>query len=301
MAQVPTNGLIGYWPFNGNANDESGNGNNGIVRGATLTADRFGNANSAYTFIDTCNIDCGNASSLGLTTSNTVTISYWTKSSVSAFPFISKYQSYAASNSNYFVGAAATGISNSVRITGNGQNNYDYSVIPSQWNYVCVIFEGTIDSALVYINGIYIDKKYLNYSTQISTQSLIFGPRVYTSYPQSNGQLDDIRIYNRALNSDEINTLYHEDGWLGMNEFTTENAFSVYPDPANDNITIESTSLNNIKDEIISIYNIQGQLLMQQPMLKLINNIDILSLESGLYIIKIKTKNRVVIKKFIKE
>ena len=39
---VPTNGLVGYWPFNGNANDESGNGNDGTNNGATLTADRFG-------------------------------------------------------------------------------------------------------------------------------------------------------------------------------------------------------------------------------------------------------------------
>jgi len=37
-------GLVAYYPFNGNANDESGNGNNGTVNGATLTADRFGNA-----------------------------------------------------------------------------------------------------------------------------------------------------------------------------------------------------------------------------------------------------------------
>jgi hypothetical protein len=47
---VPTNGLVGWWPFNGNANDESGNGNNGTVNGATLTTDRFGNANEAYIF-----------------------------------------------------------------------------------------------------------------------------------------------------------------------------------------------------------------------------------------------------------
>ena len=47
---VPTNGLVGYWPFNGNANDESGNGNNGVVNGATLTSDRFGNAGKAYNF-----------------------------------------------------------------------------------------------------------------------------------------------------------------------------------------------------------------------------------------------------------
>jgi len=47
---VPTNGLVGYWPFNGNANDESGNGNHGTVNGATLTTDRNGNANSAFSF-----------------------------------------------------------------------------------------------------------------------------------------------------------------------------------------------------------------------------------------------------------
>ena len=47
---VPTDGLVGWWPFNGNANDGSGNGNNGTVNGATLTEDRFGNGNAAYEF-----------------------------------------------------------------------------------------------------------------------------------------------------------------------------------------------------------------------------------------------------------
>jgi hypothetical protein len=47
---VPSNGLIGWWPFTGNANDLSGNGNNGVINGATLTLDRLGNANCAYSF-----------------------------------------------------------------------------------------------------------------------------------------------------------------------------------------------------------------------------------------------------------
>ena len=47
---VPSNGLVGYWPFTGNANDLSGNGYNGTVNGATLTTDRFGVANRAYSF-----------------------------------------------------------------------------------------------------------------------------------------------------------------------------------------------------------------------------------------------------------
>ena len=47
---VPTDGLVAYYPFNGNANDETGNGNNGTVDGAKLITDRFENSNSAYEF-----------------------------------------------------------------------------------------------------------------------------------------------------------------------------------------------------------------------------------------------------------
>jgi hypothetical protein len=54
IAQVPSEGLVGYWPFNGNANDMSGNGNHGILDGQSqqpqLTVDRFGNPNGAYQF-----------------------------------------------------------------------------------------------------------------------------------------------------------------------------------------------------------------------------------------------------------
>ena len=77
FSQVPTNGLVGYWPFNGNANDESGNGNNGTVNGAAFTNDRFGNINNAYNFNGTSDyIRCLNAGPLG---NPTVTVSFWVK------------------------------------------------------------------------------------------------------------------------------------------------------------------------------------------------------------------------------
>ena len=50
FSQIPTDGLVGYWSFSGNADDESGNNHHGTVNGATLTQDRFGNPNSAYSF-----------------------------------------------------------------------------------------------------------------------------------------------------------------------------------------------------------------------------------------------------------
>ena len=57
---VPTNGLVGWWPFNGNANDESGNGNHGSVNGASLTGDRYGTMNKAYYFSGTSYINVAN-------------------------------------------------------------------------------------------------------------------------------------------------------------------------------------------------------------------------------------------------
>lgn len=73
-------GLVAYYPFNGNANDESGNLNNGTVFGATSTADRFGNANRAY-FFDGVNdyIRAPHSSSLDIT--GPITISSWIKTS----------------------------------------------------------------------------------------------------------------------------------------------------------------------------------------------------------------------------
>ncbi len=47
---VPTNGLVAWYPFNGNANDESGNGNNGQLTNASLTSDRNNLQNNAYKF-----------------------------------------------------------------------------------------------------------------------------------------------------------------------------------------------------------------------------------------------------------
>ena len=61
---LPANGLVGWWPFNGNANDESGNNNNGTVNGATLSTDRFGNVGSAYDFDSGSLISIPNSNSL---------------------------------------------------------------------------------------------------------------------------------------------------------------------------------------------------------------------------------------------
>ena len=70
--------LIAYYPFNGNANDESGYGNHGTVNGATLTSDRFGNTDSAYSF-DGSNDIITVAHNEILNCSDELSISVWVK------------------------------------------------------------------------------------------------------------------------------------------------------------------------------------------------------------------------------
>ena len=65
-SEVPTTGLIAWYPFNGNANDESGNANHGTVNGATLTSDRFSRADNAYYFNGTNNISVKSKDQLNL-------------------------------------------------------------------------------------------------------------------------------------------------------------------------------------------------------------------------------------------
>ncbi len=202
-------GLVGYWPFCGNANDASGNGNNGSVNGATLTTDRFGNANSAYLFsTDLQSISCGTSSLYGLSSANSLSISYWTQSSVSSYPYISKYQNSIASNSNYFIGSSATENPNYIRVTANGTNSYDFLVPSTQWNHIVAVFNGVTGNVTIYVNGNLQASSNLNFASSISTQGLVFGPKLNDAYPNPNGKLDDVAIYNRALSASEIQQLY---------------------------------------------------------------------------------------------
>ena len=90
------------------------------------------------------------------------------------------------------------------------------------------------------------------------------------------GKLDDIGIWNRALTQDEITNLYYADstcqslvintGVLSFNPPTYTNTVTIYPNPANDHITIDCGTLANISGWNIKITNTLGQEVFNQPM-----------------------------------
>ncbi len=212
-AQVPMNGLVGYWPFNSNANDESGNNNNGTVNGAILTTDRFGNVNSAYSFNGTNSyIDVPNSTSLDITDSITLSAWVYITDYSKCRDFIGKTYTSSPSTEPYSLYGNTAGklVISSNNAAGFGNYRISASTIPlNQWVYV----SGTITGSeyRVYINGQDAGNSSeftTNAFDGTNTHSVVFG-KFRNSYYLS-GSIDDIRIYNRALNPSEITELYLE-------------------------------------------------------------------------------------------
>jgi hypothetical protein len=86
QSQIPTNGLVGYWPFSGNANDSSGNNLNGTVNGAVLTVDRFGNSSSAFNFDGIDDYILVNDDDLLSFPNNEFTFSFWVNPTLTQLP-----------------------------------------------------------------------------------------------------------------------------------------------------------------------------------------------------------------------
>lgn len=292
MAQVPsyvpTNGLVGYWPFSGNANDASGNGNNGTVNGASLTTDRFGTVNSAYSY-DGVNdyITIPDSPSLRL---GNATISSWISyNSTLKMQLMVKHNILDAYNSNYGFeineytalkgpnvhGMYANGNCNSYSWT-NFHSNTDIG--NNNWHHVVGTFGS--DFLKIYIDG--------NYIGQIATPNTVMNTcsgsdlllgRGWNGYPNwYNGKLDDLAIWSRVLTPQEIDNLYNStnsnecltmvinSGPLSTNPVTYTSTVNIYPNPANDHITIDCGNLANVVGWNIKITNMLGQEVFNQPM-----------------------------------
>ena len=221
---VPANGLLGWWPFTGNANDLSVNGNNGTNNGATLTTDRFSNSNSAYSFNGTSNcINVNDVASLRLNNID-FSISFWTYINVygtgGATAFIYKRGS---GNQNGWGILLDQGTQNKIGfITSGGidPRGYSTATLPlNSWHNVIVVYRLALQQLQFYIDGVLdntttgVNSNYIPLvgmpSPNANCNSIMrFGQDSQNNYYWLNGKLDDIGIWNRALTACEINQLY---------------------------------------------------------------------------------------------
>ncbi|MCD4664172.1 MAG: PKD domain-containing protein, partial [Bacteroidales bacterium] len=224
--------LVAYYPFNGNANDESGNGNHGTVNGATLTTNRFGNENSTYDFDG---VNDYISTLLTFPDNQNISISVW----VNWDSFQSSYReiwsfwdiSIFPINSRVFLGPLE-----SYFRFGDGWNNINYQLPVGQWIHLTGIIDG--NNRYFYVNGSL-------YSSQTDVISPKYNNFVIGRQGSFNGEylegiIDDIYIYNRVLSESEIQELYFHSNFMS----STTNACA--------GETILFTDISTSTDSIIS-------------------------------------------------
>ncbi len=214
---VPTNGLVGWWPFSGNANDESGNGHDGSVDNAALVPDRLGNANSAFLFNgvnsrivigDPAN---GDFDMLG----GPLSISIWVLTTESALSSLVTKQNTSIPNSSgeYNLDMNAAGQVRMAMGFGGGQGEARVSntiINDGLWHHVVATYSPTeVD---LYVDGVLATSGSNSIGAPLvlfdSPQPLQFGIAVPDTTPH-NGRLDDIGIWNRVLSASEVLDLFY--------------------------------------------------------------------------------------------
>ncbi len=199
---------VAYYPFNGDASDVSGHGNDGVVYGATLTTDRFGHPNSAYRFNGVSDyIYVPYSSSLSFP--QDLTAAAWIKTTASTGGIAHEHNGY--TDGNFVLGVSQGGRfrfgRSAILVSGAYDSGY---VNDDRWHFVVGVFDHTHSVVKHYIDGTLV----LTYTDPVALPDyhipLIIGDENNHLYA-FNGAIDDVRFYNRALSDEEVTALWHAD------------------------------------------------------------------------------------------
>lgn len=257
-----TNQLVGFYPFSGNSNDLSSFGINGIVYNASLTNDLNSNPNSAYLFngIDAY-IDC-DTNNRGIV--DTVTVSAWVKTTSTKYQWIvGKY--YWPDDRGFFLSM------NNGYPSINGRNNggayvssqSSSTINDGNWHFVMgVIYANTWE--------IWVDCQLQNTTTSSASNPILANDsnltigNYYVGESSGirhffDGSIDQVRLYNRVLTTDEKNFLCNNQ-ITDLSEIKSNINYTVYPNPTTgENITVNFPSENKLNT--LNIYDINGKII----------------------------------------
>lgn len=318
---VPTSGLMGWWPFGGNASDYSGNNYTATINGATQSSDRFGYANCAYSFNGTSDYIATNYT--GILGTNERAVSFWAKTtnSVSPMAAVSWGDSQFYPNTGKKFGCEFNYATDGLTIDGADCAITYASPAPfadNQWHhYVYQMHTGDLLNQIeIYMDGVLAStvKSVYNPTSSMSTIhyfNVFFGKMDYVQPYMFQGSLDDIAIWARTLTNAEITAMLNGNSSCNLNvikENNIENNLcSIYPNPSSKEIYLKMDNqfIHSINNNVaISIYSYEGRLIKQQLLVKseLQNNnkINIENLAKGFYILRIESDNYIQNIKFVK-
>lgn len=210
---LPRNGLVGWWPLNGNATDESGNGNDGVVYGAKSQKNRFDQPASSLELNGKSDyIVMKKNGPLG---SDSRTVSVWVKTNdVSTSIIVSWGYGSEGSDFNLWSNYSCNGITLDIN---HSAKTYNSKFTNGDWNHYVVVYDKSIGSKLsavvVYENGKVLDSKCAETGYGVINTGLGF-PITLGKYHARNseyleGIIDDLAVWNRSLTPIEVSELYY--------------------------------------------------------------------------------------------
>lgn len=297
-----TVGLQSNYTFNdATYNDQTGD-NHGQNTNTVLAADRFGNTNKAAYFNSNAYVEVGDSSELDLNNMTAISISFWSKQTTfnsSLTAVISKWTNSASSEqygvfaqNDDFAIAVGTVATNAMTVPTN---------IDTNWNHFVVVYDLTNTNITGYLNGVSGGTLPLAAFPGTSvTSSFVIGAEknsVGQFVRKFNGYIDDIYVYNRAINQTDVNALYNapNPATVGIDETNTSNNLQVYPNPTKNQLTINT----NEQIQGITIIDVTGKTV--ETLINPSNTINVAELNNGIYFLAAKTKNGISYNRFIKE
>lgn len=272
---VPTSGLVGWWPFNGNANDESGNGLNGTGLGSpTLTQDRFSVANKAYRFDG---IDDYIAVARNYQTAFSLSIWFNPSNSTLYNPLVDAF------DANWEVQLKNTSPDYVSFITSSSYQEFISSQITTTNNWYHLVCTYSSNTVTFYLNGIKTDQYIVN-PLPNNIGNYFFGASISGSDQFFNGKLDDIGIWNRALTQSEVTDLYNSNS-LGISQVSQGDLFSLYPNPFKSKIYLNAD--NKLIGEFYTILDNTGKVVFSGKINSESTVIGLGNLSSGIYLFSI--------------
>ena len=300
MAQIPTNGLVRHYTFSGNANDNVNN-QHGTIIGATLTSDRFGTPNSAFYFDGVNDYIDLPLSGLML---NEYTYSVWVlTSSLPASGFRSILSVGTSRVGNTQGGDQLIGLNSlygwgATAHTDPNSALSNFEGIPAttmEWNHITITMSNNVHKLYLNCDLISIDSSLTSVVPYYgNTPAAKIGARE-TNTNFFHGNIDDVRIYNRALAVNEILTLC-EEGVVSIEEQKEVSNIQIYPNPTNSTITVNIENSESANGYKIEINNLLGQTVYTNSLNPTNNLIDLSSLgNKGIYFVKVLDENSNVI------
>ncbi|MFA4922027.1 MAG: LamG-like jellyroll fold domain-containing protein, partial [Candidatus Neomarinimicrobiota bacterium] len=296
-----------YYPFAGNADDQSGQNNHGTVNGADLTANRFGNPNSAYYFNGTSdNIRVPNSVSLNFT--KAITVSFW----MNPATLYADRESYPISHGNWENRWKISIIpQKKIRwtvktTTGVKDLDSDITVNVNQWYHVVGLYDGA--NFDLYVDGEL--SGHTTFSGDINTTSidLMIG-QCLPAESQYNfkGVIDDVRIYDYALSIGEISKLFSEPSAIRREAEKIPTAFQLsqnFPNPFNPVTTIKY-DLPQAVTVKLQVFDLSGRLVQtlideNKPAGHYSAVWNAQNVSSGIYFIRLSAGDFTAVKKCVK-